>query len=345
VLHPFADDGTYPITLAVSDGFATGTDNATAVVLNVAPTVDIGDDAEIDEGDTFEREGSFEDPGADSWVATVNYGDGSGVQSLSLATDKTFDLSHTYVDDGIYTITVTVTDDDGGVGMDDLTVTVLNVPPIVDAGPDAEVLTGENYDFYGTFEDPGVEDYPWTWVIDWDDGQTDVGTTNDQDAPITATHRVCTAGDYTVTLTVTDKDGGVGSDALILTVPFLMVDIVVEPGENANPLNLKRGGVGPVAIFSTLDFDASEIDPASLRMGDVDSPSIPAAVRGNGAIQAELEDVDGDGLLDLVVQFPIPDLVASGEVDEYTTEVSVEGYLYDACTNIKGVGHVSIRPM
>jgi hypothetical protein len=207
------------------------------------------------------------------------------------------------------------------------------------------VLTGEYYDFYGTFEDPGVEDYPWTWVIDWDDGQTDAGSTNDQDAPITATHRVCTAGDYTVTLTVTDKDGGVGSDALILTVPFLMVDIVVEPGENTNPPNLKRGGVGPVAIFSTLDFDASEIDPASLRMGDVDSPSIPAAVRGNGAIQAELEDVDGDGLLDLVVQFPIPDLVASGEVDEYTTEVSVEGYLYDACTNIKGVGHVSIRPM
>ena len=50
--------------------------------------------------------GSFTDPGADTWTATVDYGDGSGVQALTL-TDKTFNLSHTYADNGSYTVTVT----------------------------------------------------------------------------------------------------------------------------------------------------------------------------------------------------------------------------------------------
>jgi len=40
---------------------------------------------------------TFTDPGADTWTANVNYGDGSGVQPLVL-TGKTFSLSHVYAD-------------------------------------------------------------------------------------------------------------------------------------------------------------------------------------------------------------------------------------------------------
>src|SRR5207247_2562982 len=71
-------------------------------VSNTAPTVDVGPDATIDEGDIFSRSGSFTDPDADIWTATVNYGDGSGLQPLTLNPDKTFDLSHVYADDGLY---------------------------------------------------------------------------------------------------------------------------------------------------------------------------------------------------------------------------------------------------
>jgi polyhydroxyalkanoate synthesis regulator phasin len=41
----------------------------------------------------------------------VNYGDGSGVLPLAL-TGKTFTLSHTYLNPGTFTVTVTVQDDD-----------------------------------------------------------------------------------------------------------------------------------------------------------------------------------------------------------------------------------------
>ena len=49
------------------------------------------------------------DPGADTWTGTVDYGDGGGAQPLSLNVDKTFSLNHTYADNGVYTVRVTVT--------------------------------------------------------------------------------------------------------------------------------------------------------------------------------------------------------------------------------------------
>jgi len=62
-------------------------------------------------------------------TATVGYGDGSGVQSLTLNPDRIFTLSHTYADSGTYTVTVTVTDDAGGVGSDTAVITVDGIAP------------------------------------------------------------------------------------------------------------------------------------------------------------------------------------------------------------------------
>ncbi len=73
------------MTVSVFDGSATSTDTATVTVNNVAPTVDAGLDETIVEGGTFSSSGSFTDPGTDTWTATVNYGDGSGAQSLTLS--------------------------------------------------------------------------------------------------------------------------------------------------------------------------------------------------------------------------------------------------------------------
>ena len=123
----------------MSDGFLNDVANATATVVNVDPVVAAGADDTVDEGSLYSGAGSFVDPGADTWTATVDYGDGSGVQALTVA-GKNFNLSHTYVDNGVYTVTVTVTDDDGGSGSDVVEVTVLNVPPTVDAGPDAAAV-------------------------------------------------------------------------------------------------------------------------------------------------------------------------------------------------------------
>ena len=96
-----------------------------STVSNVAPSVLAGPDATIAVLATLSRPGSFSDPGTlDSWTATVDYGDGSPVQPLLLGLDHSFQLLHTYTSAGQFTLTVTVSDDDGGAGSDTLTVTV-----------------------------------------------------------------------------------------------------------------------------------------------------------------------------------------------------------------------------
>ncbi|NLE38273.1 MAG: hypothetical protein GX621_09645, partial [Pirellulaceae bacterium] len=76
--------------------------------------------------------GCFVDPRPETWTATVDYGDGSGPQSLVLNPDKSFALDHTYTQAKVYTVTVTVTDSEDDAGQAILPLNVyFNVPPVV----------------------------------------------------------------------------------------------------------------------------------------------------------------------------------------------------------------------
>ena len=86
------------------------------MVFDVPPQINAGINATIDQGTEFVRSGSFADPNPDSWTATVDYGDGSGVQPLVLNPDKTFTLDHTYTTPGNYVVGVTIIDSQGGQG-------------------------------------------------------------------------------------------------------------------------------------------------------------------------------------------------------------------------------------
>lgn len=112
------------VTITADDGAGElKTTQFALTVNNILPDVNAGPDATIIAGEIFSSSGSFTDPGADSWMGTVDYMDGSGNQPLLLNPDKTFGLSQTY-SAGAYTVTVTITDDDGGVDADTATVTV-----------------------------------------------------------------------------------------------------------------------------------------------------------------------------------------------------------------------------
>src|SRR5215208_5126256 len=93
-------------------------------VNNIAPAVDAGEDARLLIGQAFTLAGSFADPGPDGWTATVDWGDGGGAQPLILSADKRFSQEKVYAEPGSYRVTVTVRDDDGGVGVDTVLVQV-----------------------------------------------------------------------------------------------------------------------------------------------------------------------------------------------------------------------------
>ena len=124
--HTYADNRStpYTVTLTVTNaGGLTNVASTTATISNVAPSVSAMSGATTVVGQSFITSGTFTDPGQDSWTATVNYGDGSGTQALALS-GETFQLSHVYRAVGTYSITVTVTDDDGAAGVGQATVIV-----------------------------------------------------------------------------------------------------------------------------------------------------------------------------------------------------------------------------
>ncbi|HEX6370500.1 MAG TPA: DNA/RNA non-specific endonuclease [Longimicrobium sp.] len=122
--HTYADNGTYQVTVIVTDPYgAADTATTTVTVMNVAPVVAAFAGGSLLQGETYAAAGSFGDPGADTWTATVDYGDGSGAQPLALNGDG-FSLSHRYTAAGTFTVTVRVTDDDGAEGVRTATVAV-----------------------------------------------------------------------------------------------------------------------------------------------------------------------------------------------------------------------------
>jgi hypothetical protein len=83
-------------------------------------------------------------------------------------------------------------------------------------------------------------------------------------------------------------------------VPAIEVLIDVRPGEAENTINLSSSGVIPVAILSTPEFDATtQADPESLAIAGASVKMVGKS----GKYLCHTEDVNGDGLDDLVCKF------------------------------------------
>ncbi len=119
----FADNGSYTVSGKImdkDDGFTTY--QATVVVNNVAPTVG-AITAPMDPqpvNTTVNVSAGFTDPGTlDTHTAVWNWGDGSTSAGVVSETNGSGSVSgsHSYSTPGVYTVQVTVSDDDGGSGV------------------------------------------------------------------------------------------------------------------------------------------------------------------------------------------------------------------------------------
>jgi hypothetical protein len=89
-----------------------------------------------------------------------------------------------------------------------------------------------------------------------------------------------------------------------LSIP---VEIDIKPGAEPNSIKLGSNGNVPVAILSSPDFDASTVDPTSVTLANAG-----LKLKGKGTPMYSLEDVNGDGLQDMVVHIETTGLVLTG---------------------------------
>ena len=83
-----------------------------------------------------------------------------------------------------------------------------------------------------------------------------------------------------------------------LPSPELIIAIDIKPGSDPNNINCKnQNGMIPVAILTTNTFDATTVDPLTVRFGRTGTEASEAHNKGHS------EDADGDGDLDMVLHF------------------------------------------
>jgi hypothetical protein len=336
--HAFIADATVRVT-ARDPGNLSGFAEATVVIItNRPPAADAGGPYAGSEGAAvvFDGSGSSDEDG-DALTYEWDLDDDGIADATGVSP------SWTFADNGSYPVRLTVSD--GSLtDQADVVVQIANVAPIVDAGAGAALVSGDSFTLAGGFSDPGVQDAPWSWTVEWGTGANTPGGTSDQSAAITPTRQFCAAGAYAVRLSVTDKDGDTGSDEAAVTVAPLGVSIDIIPASEVNPFRLNERGQGqlPVAVLSRDGFDAGQLDAATLTLGDGSGPEVAVSRRRNGTLMAAVEDIDGDGDLDLLIHFDRSALVDGGEVDGSTRSLTLGGVLTDGCTVVGGTDHVRV---
>jgi uncharacterized delta-60 repeat protein len=278
------------VSLLVTDnGGLTSTDTAIINVANVTPSVNAGPDQTVNEGDTVSVSGTFSDPGPDTWtfnwhVVSSNgqvVADGSG-QSFSFIPN----------DNGTYTVTFTVTDDDGGVGSDDVVVTVNNVAPTVNAGADQTVNEGAPVNLSGAFTDPGSDTWTFNWHVVSSNGQV-VADGSGQSFSFTPNDN----GIYTVTFSVTDDDGGVGSDQVVVTVNNVPPTADAGPDQTvtAGTLVTLNGNYSDPGSADTFQFTWHVVSSNGQSVADGHGQSFSFAPSAAGTYTVTFSVSDDDG--------------------------------------------------
>jgi PKD repeat protein len=251
VSHSYTESRTYVVTLTVTDDDGT-TDTANAIKTvqeqpspssNQKPVASFTESAETvftGERISFDASGSF-DP--DGCIVSYfwNFRDGTTATGVI--------VSHSYVDDASYSVTLTVTDDDGANDTASAIKTVLAEPipnqkPLASFTESAEIVyindvisfnATSSYDPDGT-----IVSYHWSFG----DDTTATG--------VSVSHSYTESRTYVVTLTVTDDDGA--TDTANAAKAILVKTVQTQ---NRNPFASFTESAETVDTGENIFFDAS----------------------------------------------------------------------------------------
>ena len=243
---PFNESGVYTVEVTATNVCGSTVSDDVTFSINSEPVADAGGPYNGSEGVDVAITGSasYDTEGLSltyEWDLDLDgeYDDATGV-----------DITHQWIEQGTYTIGLKVTDPYNASSTGTAQVIVSNNLPVVDAGVDQEVSEGDLVTFSGSFTDVGDASAHLYSLAFGDEEEVD----NNGSWPTIqwiVSHTYGDNGIFVTTHTVTDDDGGVGTDTMVVVVYNL------PPIVDAGPDLISNEGV-PVT------FNATYSDPGVL---------------------------------------------------------------------------------
>ena len=321
-----ADDFEGTATLTVYDRIEGRWDAASVGVLvrNVPPSVEAVA-VTAQEGGIGRVSATVSDPGDDTLAAQIDWGDGSPAQQVTIA-ELAAGVDHPYGDDGAFPVTVTATDDDGGVGAHAVPLQITGVAPSLTLAVDGSlVFPGGEYAVStpgaavgaeAEARDPGSDDLSFAWsnsrraAFAVAPGIADPPLSPSGTFPVEATdateYTFAVPGVERVRLSVTDDDGAktdasapvvvTGSATTARSTAWWVREYaaldVSDGGPVAGSLDIVQAVSGVFSEDVTVTTPAEAVSVLAARNGDVRARARAELLRSwltfaSGAVRAE----------------------------------------------------------
>lgn len=308
--------GAYVVQLVVSDGTASSDPDTVKVQIsnaNQLPVADAGPDQSVTTGDSVTLDGSQSlDPDEDLITYTWEFSQLPDGSAATISNASAVNPTFTADIDGVYSVTLTVSDPVGLESSDsvDITAETANSPPIANAGLDQNVVTNSLVvlDASGS-SDANNDGLTYFWEItSKPEGST---ATLDDDTSPNPSFTADLDGEYLIDLTVNDGIVSSDSDTAVVTA----ATINSAPVADAGPDQTVNTG-STVTLDGSLSSDSDgDLLIYAWSFTSVPDGSTSSLTDATSVSSTFVTDVDGTYVVGLIVN--------DGEVDSERDSVSI----------------------
>ena len=239
-IHQYASVDSYVLSVFATDDDGARTATVSRVV-NVAPVIVLNATSiSGNEGSRLQVTGRINDPdGIDNRIS-------ASLGSLTFFTDGSFTWTFDSVDDLNTTVLLTASDAFGAIGQASFALVVNNVAPIMGTIDTSINGTARSVDLQASLFDVGPADTH-QFTINWGDGSSTNVAANANRTIATSHQYSENAGAITISIFVTDDDGGRSSITSIPVnaAPSIQLNAIAVSGSEGSPLSLTGSAADP----------------------------------------------------------------------------------------------------